>query len=88
MGAAGGGRPGWVCTRGGCVCAGGVPGHFSPCFGGARLLPSFVIPRLPPPVCVCVRVREFVLRLSEISFPLCGQETDFNCLYFLSIFFK
>lgn len=57
VGAAGGGHPGWVCTRGGGVCAGGVPGHFSPCFGGARLLPSFVIPRLPPPLCVCVCAR-------------------------------
>lgn len=45
----------------------------------SRLLPSFVIPRLPP----LVYVRVPFLRLSEISFSLCGQETDFNCLYFL-----
>lgn len=57
VGAAGGGHTGGVCVCRGCVCAGGVPGHFSPCFGGARLLPSFVIPRLPPPVCVCVCAR-------------------------------
>lgn len=27
---------------------GGLPGRFLLCFGGARLFPSFVIPRLPP----------------------------------------
>lgn len=42
-----------------------------------------LLSRLPP----LVYVRVPFLRLSEISFPLCGQETDFNCLYFLPLFF-
>jgi len=72
--------PRWVGKgRGGACVPGGVPGQLLLCFGGARLLPSFVIPCLPP----LVYVRVPLLRLSEISFPLCGQETDFNCLYFL-----
>lgn len=45
-------------------------------------------PPLLSPVCPLWYMCEFpFLRLSEISFPLCRQETDFNCLYFLLFFF-
>lgn len=75
--------------RGGSVprpCPVAVPGALCPDSCPrvlSRLLPSFVILRLPP----LVYVRVPFLRLSEISFSLCGQETDFNCLYFLPPFF-
>lgn len=79
----------WVCvlevgTRGE-LCAQGMR-RGSP---GCVLAELGSLPPLLSPVCPlrCVCALEFFLRLSEFSFPLCGQETDFNCLYFLLYFF-
>lgn len=88
-------QPGWgqlgVGTRGGCAHGGGGVQGVCPDTSRRVLAELGSFPPLLSPGCplrcVCVCVREFFLRLSEISFPLCGQETDFNCLYFLSIFF-
>lgn len=73
-----------VGTRGE-VCAQGMR-RGSP---GCVLAELGSLPPLLSPVCPlrCVCALEFFLRLSEFSFPLCGQETDFNCLYFLLFFF-
>lgn len=66
-----------------CVCKGDCLDGF--CSVLAEL-GSF--PPLLSPVCPLWYMCEFpFLRLSEISFPLCRQETDFNCLYFLPFFF-
>lgn len=64
-----------------------VPGQFLLLFWFS-LIPLFCcVISLSAPSGMCESSLSLSLsRLSEISFPLCGQETDFYCLYFLFSF--